>query len=169
MHARRHKNTNGTDTLVATGDGPRPANPPLPYGGRLGPYRLLCGVGTGSWSQVFQAVHAHSGHSQAIKLLRTQSRGDAAADPEACENTQPDAQAHAPADRPTASPGLSLLEQEADVARQVRHPNLVAVHEAHLQSPPYYIALEWIDGCGLDQWIEAQGKLPVPIALWLAR
>ncbi|MBI5757629.1 MAG: protein kinase, partial [Planctomycetales bacterium] len=45
--------------------------------------------------------------------------------------------------------------REARAAAQVRHPNIVSVHEVGREDGRIYIASDFIDGASLDEWIQA--------------
>ncbi len=45
--------------------------------------------------------------------------------------------------------------REARAAAQVRHPNIVSVHEVGREEGRIYIASEFIEGASLDQWVKA--------------
>ena len=39
------------------------------------------------------------------------------------------------------------------------HPNIVAVRDVFLDSPPYYLALDYVEGQDLRNWCESQGGI----------
>ncbi len=45
--------------------------------------------------------------------------------------------------------------REARAAAQVRHPNIVSVHEVGREHGLIYIASDFIDGASMDEWIQA--------------
>ena len=58
------------------------------------------------------------------------------------------------ADRMTGDDAEMFL-REARAAAQVRHPNIVSVHEVGREDGHIYIASDFIEGASLDEWIEA--------------
>lgn len=134
----------------------------LPFGGRVGPYVLLEQVGVGRWCRVFRAVHRDGKGLWALKLLEPSPAGSSRIATRRPGSLRKDG-AHAP---PAA---LALLKREAEVAAAVAHPKLVVVEDARLDSPPYFLVQEWIEGESLTQRLAREGKLLVPLALWIAR
>jgi serine/threonine-protein kinase len=49
------------------------------------------------------------------------------------------------------------------------HPNLLPVLSASVRQPPFYVVTPKLDGVSLAQILTEQGRLDVPLALWIAR
>lgn len=116
---------------------------PAPLGDKmLGGYELLEPLGGGSLTRVFRAREPSSGELRAIKLLRTQW-----------------------AEHPTA---VSLIQREARAGMAVRHPSLVALLDAHVTAPPYFVVMELLRGESAAARLRRR-PFDLPSALWLAR
>jgi eukaryotic-like serine/threonine-protein kinase len=124
--------------------------------GRLGPWQLVRLLAEGNLTRVYQARPAESPASDsaegeityrpaayAIKLLRNEWWRDPAA--------------------------IELQRREAWVGTRVSHPNLLPVLSAAVQQPPFYLVTPKLDGTDLSQIIAGQGRLGIPLALWIAR
>ena len=62
---------------------------------------------------------------------------------------------------------LQRFTREAEVSAQLRHPNIVTIHDLGNADGLSYLAMEFIDGMGLEKII-AQGRLPLERAAGLA-
>ncbi len=63
---------------------------------------------------------------------------------------------------------IDLLRREAFVGRRISHSHVVPVLEAHIQDPPYYLVMPWLEGQSLARLLQS-GPLELPTALWYAR
>jgi len=106
------------------------------YGGaplqRVGPYRLLEKLGSGSSAQVFLAQREGIERLFALKLLPVD------VDPE----------------------GQARLEREARVASRLEHPGLVRVIDVGWLERRPYIVMEHVPGPTLQDWLEERGPIP---------
>lgn len=115
--------------------------------GELGPWRLLRCVASGPICDVYQACPSAAPlaarASYAVKLLRPEwhARGEA----------------------------VELVRREALVGRTVSHRHLVPVLAAETSRPPYFVVTPWIEGSTLSALVAGGQRLPVGIALWIAR
>ena len=99
----------------------------------IGPYRLLREISTGS---LHECMDPATGQRFALRLL-------------------PD---HAPA----CSASEGCMRGRVLAAGQLRHPNLVAVHDCGWQDGVAYVATEWVEGAEpLCDYLERSGPLPV--------
>ena len=64
---------------------------------------------------------------------------------------------------------VEMLTREAVVGSQVRNCHLVTVLDAQLSVAPYYVVLPRLAGRPLSELIAAEGRIELPIALWIAR
>ncbi len=55
------------------------------------------------------------------------------------------------------------------VARCVAHPHVVPVLAAELETPPYYLAMPFLVGHSLADYLKAGGSLDLPVLFWIAR
>ncbi len=115
--------------------------------GRLGPWQLVRLLGEGNFTRVYQARPADGAPNQSaayvVKVLRNQWWRD----PQVIE----------------------MQRREAWVGSKVSHPNLLPVLSASVGEPPFYVVTPQLDGVTLAQFIAAQERLPVPLALWITR
>src|SRR4029434_4020700 len=54
------------------------------------------------------------------------------------------------------------LKREVTLFRVLReragqHPRIVNVHDVYLNEPPFYVAMDFVEGNALPTWIESQG------------
>jgi serine/threonine protein kinase len=59
--------------------------------------------------------------------------------------------------------------QEARAAAQLRHPNIVQVHDVRHEGQRVFYSMEHLPGGTLASWVEEEGKLPAPTVLALLR
>src|SRR5207237_2835285 len=123
-------------------------------GQTLGHYRIDSKLGEGGMGVVYRAFDTHLDRAVAIKVLR------------------PDA---------TASPDRKRrFVQEAKSASALNHPNIIHIYDIDTADLPHgpaaFIAMEFVPGNTLDQWIAKNGlslknvlKYAIQIADALAR
>jgi len=109
----------------------------------VGRYRITGVVGEGATGVVYKAFDTELHRVVAVKLLRGFVPGDAAA-------------AAAFADR--------LSEQMGAVAR-LAHPGIVTVHEVGESAGRPFVAMEFVAGMDLGQWLAAAPLPPLPLVL----
>jgi serine/threonine-protein kinase len=63
---------------------------------------------------------------------------------------------------------IDQLRREAEAARRVASPHVVAVLQAHVDSPPYYFIMPRLEGESLAARIAGE-PVPTATALWIAR
>ncbi len=110
---------------------------------RLGPYELLEIIGRGGMSIVYRATDTRDRREVALKVLRP--------------------------DLTTDQEYVARFDREAESARQLRHPNLMAVYENGRERGRIYIAQELVRGTTLDRILTEQGRLSARRALVIAR
>jgi tRNA A-37 threonylcarbamoyl transferase component Bud32 len=106
---------------VARG-GDAPAPPALET---LGPYKLLEPLGEGGMGMVHLAEHQYLRRRVALKLLRPELRH--------------------------SSTSRARFEREALAVARLKHPHIVAVHDAGEDRGVAYLAMELVEGRGLDE------------------
>src|SRR3972149_187969 len=115
--------------------------------GRLGPWQLVRLLGEGNLTRVYLSRPADAPSNQpsayVVKLLRKEWWRD----PQAIE----------------------VQRREAWVGGRVSHPNLLPVLSASVKEPPFYVVMPRLDGASLAQILTEQGRLDIPVALWIAR
>jgi eukaryotic-like serine/threonine-protein kinase len=124
---------------------PKPAVPdPTQIAGR---YDVVQRLGAGAFGTVYKAKDKVLGRMVAIKTIRLEG---------------------------LAAQGASLEEllerfnREARVSAQLKHPNIVTVYDVGNSDGLTYLAMEFIDGVGLDRLIANEGRLPVERAALIA-
>lgn len=101
----------------------------------FGPYLLLEPLGKGGMGQVFKARHQLMKRVVALKIIR--------------QGHLPHAQA------------VQRFQQEIEIAAQLAHPNIVTAHDAGRAGDCHYLVMEYVEGEGLDTFLEKQSRLPV--------
>lgn len=101
---------------------------------RMGPYRITGKLGKGGMSVVFRAEDAVLGREVALKVLNDTYAGDALR----CER----------------------FEREARIMARVSHENLVQLYAVGRDQGLFYIAMELVEGNGLDALIAAEERVP---------
>ena len=107
-----------------------------------GRYEILGRIGEGGMGTVFSALHKKLGSKVAIKVLSP--------------------------DIFSTETHLRRFKQEAQVAAQLSHPNLVPVHELDVDGELAYLVMPFIDGNTLDQHLIVNGPMsPEDVATML--
>jgi tetratricopeptide (TPR) repeat protein/predicted Ser/Thr protein kinase len=102
-------------------------DPPLIRGTALGRYVILERLGVGGMGEVFAAYDPHLDRKVALKLLR----GGAL----------------------SAEEGRARLLREAQAMARLQHPNVVTVHDVGVLGDRIFIAMEFIEGQTLTNWL----------------
>jgi formylglycine-generating enzyme required for sulfatase activity len=117
--------------LAASGrsePGPAAPRPHVAPGSQIGRYQVLGAIGRGGMGEVFAAYHPDLDRRIALKLV-TPAGG-------------------------TDEPALRLrLLREARAIARMSHPNVVAVHDAGTFEGSVYIAMEFVDGETVADWL----------------
>ena len=109
-------------------------------GMRLGRFELIRKIGQGGMGEVFEAIDRASGERAAIKVLR--------------------------ADADTNPAYLQRFRKEARILSQIRSPYVANLIEWNHDAGVHYIALEFVAGGDLSQWLRQNGgRIHEPIAL----
>jgi len=98
-------------------------------------FKLLDELGVGGMGIVFAAYDVELERKIAIKLVRPQASGNLSAD---------EAQA--------------WLMREARAMARISHPNVLAVHDVGTLGDQMFIAMEYVEGTTLSQWLKAQDR-----------
>ena len=99
--------------------------PPQPALESVGPYKLIEPLGEGGMGMVYLAEHQFLRRRVALKLVRPELR-------------------HSTTTR-------ARFEREALAVARLKHPHIVAVHDAGEERGLAYLAMELVDGAGLDE------------------
>ncbi|MCH9681102.1 MAG: serine/threonine protein kinase, partial [Deltaproteobacteria bacterium] len=97
---------------------------------KIGRYTVLDLLGVGGMGVVCTAYDPKLDRKVALKLLRKKSEGD-----------------H------RLSTGQARLIREAQALAKLTHPNIVTVHDVDTYEGQIYMAMEYVDGSSLDQWM----------------
>lgn len=112
------------------------------YGERAA-YELIHVAGIGHFAEVWKAREHLSGRIVAVKRLLPEWRENRAA--------------------------RRLLENEAEVGRQISDPHVVRVRDASREASPPFVVLEWLEGESLAERLEKTPQLSPRAALWIVR
>lgn len=106
--------------------------------GQIGPYQVISELGQGGMGMVFRALQPSVNRIVALKVL--------------------------PSHLETDETSVRRFQQEAETAANLTHESIVKVWEASLDRPPYYIALEFLEGGTLAERLTS-GPLPLEEAI----
>lgn len=104
-------------------------------GRTIGNYRIERLVGVGGMGKVYEAQHLHLERRVAIKALRS----DTAGDPKVRQR----------------------LVREQQILDQVRHSNVVGLHDIHFEGDEVFLIMELAEGQNLEEVLEGGRKLPI--------
>jgi len=114
---------------------------------QVGAWRLVGRVGHGPWAGVYRARPVNAALDRqaayAVKILHKTRQQDPVA--------------------------IDMLAREAQVARQVSHPHLIAILEAQLKRAPQFLVMPWLEGSALQSYTATRRLLDPPAVLWIAR
>ena len=112
------------------------AKGPAPKGERsvkIGPYEVIKRIGAGGMGTVYLAVDTDLGRQVALKVLPP----SLASKPEM----------------------IGRFRQEAQHAAKLRHENIVTLYGCGEHKNVHYLAMEFVEGCNLHEYIDKRGKL----------
>jgi tetratricopeptide (TPR) repeat protein len=119
-------------TTPASGPNPRARAGALERGAAIGRYVVLSLVGRGGMGSVYAAYDPELDRKVALKLLH--------------EGTE---------DRASAS---ARLLREAKAIARLSHPNVVVVHDAGALDAGVFLAMEFVEGVTLAEWLKAEQR-----------
>ena len=124
-------------------DAPAEMPPPDLTGRTLGDFQVLRKIGQGGMGQVYLARQLSLKREVALKLLRN----DLAANPTA----------------------LKRFQGEAEAIARISHPNIVQVYAIGEHEGLRYMALEYVEGRNLRDFLTRKGAPDLPVALAIMR
>jgi len=120
----------GSQTRLIDPTGETATAPALAQGSSVGRYVVLEEVGRGGMGQVYRAYDPKLGREVAIKRLSL--RGDG-----------------------LSTEGASRMLREAQAMAKLSHPNVVPVYDVEGDGTELFIAMEFVAGQSLRQWLDA--------------
>ncbi len=125
---------------LGAGTGPRlSTDDVLPRGASVGRYLVLQCIGVGGMGVVYLALDPDLGRKVALKLVRGEARVEGTDGIDAT---------------PRSTGGIRLL-REAQAMARLRHANVITVYDVGTRGQDVFIAMEYLDGGTLRQWLEA--------------
>lgn len=113
----------------------------------LGRYQVLERIGSGGMGSVYRGWDPRLQRTVALKTIPIEADGG-------------------------SEVSASKLLAEAVAAAQIAHPNVVGIFDAEERAGGAYVAMELVDGVGLDRYLEKRGRLDwrevVPLAVAMA-
>ena len=100
---------------------------------RIGRFEVLSRLGAGGMGVVYSAYDPELDRNVAIKLLR----------PDLVAGT-------------AGSSGTSRLQREAQAMARLNHPNVATVHEVGTHDDQVFVAMEYVDGGTLREWLQRE-------------
>lgn len=74
-----------------------------------------------------------------------------------------------PPSAPVSKSVAERFKREARLAASLDHPNIIPVYRVGQAGATHFIAMKYVDGRGLDEILESQGPLPIPVVLHVIR
>jgi urea transport system substrate-binding protein len=111
--------------------------------GRLGPYRILKLLGRGGMGMVFQAEDVHLRREVALKVMK----------PELLENLD----------------ARTRFLREARAAAAMHHDHVVTIYQVGQENDIPYLAMEFLAGDSLENWLNRNERLAVAEVLRIGR
>ena len=108
-----------------------------------GKYTVIKLLGRGGMGMVYLAEHKHLGKKRAIKIM-----------PKSATIPQED---------------IERFYAEANIAASIEHPNVVQVHDIDETESFYFIVMEYVEGCSLDQYMNKNGLFDIKEAIEITK
>lgn len=108
-----------------------------------GDYKVLYCVGAGTFARVYRATHKETGKVYAVKVLRSRYSNPKATDPKTGKSNKP---------------FIELFRREGEIGIQLKHPNIVEIHEVYSQGLTHFLVLEFIEGQNLREFYRAKRR-----------
>jgi serine/threonine protein kinase len=111
------------------------------HGYYYGKYKILYPIGQGTFARVYRAVNKENGSVFAVKVLRNRFSNE----PEK----------------------ITQFHKEGELGILLRHPNIVATFDVGAVHGQHYMALEFVEGRNLREFLRVRGKLDLKAAIQL--
>lgn len=108
-----------------------------------GHWKVLYLVGAGTFARVYRAEHRETKELKAVKVLRSRYVDDEAV--------------------------RDRFIREARTVMELRHPNIVPIHEVDVERGRCYMVMDFVEGQNLRDYVLAHGKLKLVTALEIGR
>jgi serine/threonine protein kinase len=99
----------------------------------FGPYKALYVAGAGTFARVFRCVHMETDNVAAVKVLRARFSDNAVF--------------------------INHFMREAKLVSELKHPNIVPVYNAESLGPLHYMAMEFVEGQTLREFVKIRKKV----------
>ncbi len=130
--------------MPSTPENPEPVETPVDLTGRtIADFAVLRKIGQGGMGQVYLARQLSLKREVALKILRKEMAENAVA--------------------------LKRFRAEAEAVAKISHPNIVQVYAVGVQDGLHFMALEYVEGRNLREYLERKGPPEVPVALAIFR
>ncbi len=129
--------------MAKDGDGNEFGGMPDLAGRRIGDFEILRRIGNGAMAEVYQAEQLSLKRQVALKILRPELARD-----------------------PTY---VQRFRREAQAVARLVHPNIVQIFEVGNRDDLHYIAVEYVPGLNLRQWLQKNGPPDLRTALIVMR
>lgn len=103
-----------------------------------GDYKVQYLVGAGTFARVYRATHRETNELFAVKVLRNRY-----------------------SDKPK---DYDLFRREGELGIQLKHPNIVAIHEVFSKAPSHFIVMDFVEGNNLRDFYKVRGRFAAPEA-----
>ncbi len=108
---------------------------PLPRGTDIGRYTVLERIGAGGMGVVYAAFDPELDRRVALKVLHPGSTGSLG-----------------------STDGRNRLLREAQAMAKLTHPNVITVHDVGTFGERVFVAMEFVDGCTLRDWVRQEPR-----------
>lgn len=108
-----------------------------------GDYKVLYCVGAGTFARVYRAAHKDTGKMYAVKVLRSRYSNPKATDAKTGKSNKP---------------YIELFRREGEIGIQLKHPNIVEIHEVYSRGLVHYLVMEFIEGQNLREFYRARRR-----------
>ena len=130
--------------MPSSPENPEPIETPVDLTGRtIADFAVLRKIGQGGMGQVYLARQQSLKREVALKILRKELAENAVA--------------------------LKRFQAEAEAVAKISHPNIVQVYAVGVQDGLHFMALEYVEGRNLREYLERKGPPEVPVALAIFR